>query len=102
MGCFVCSNNNNNNVIYFDSFGAEHIPKEIIVCINNDNNNNKNIIINIFRTQAYNSILCGYFCNGFIDFMFAGKTLTEYTNLFSPNNFKKNDRIILNYFMSNI
>ena len=45
--------------------------------------------------------MCGYFCIGFIDFMLAGKTLTEYT-LFSPNTFKKNDDIILNYFMSNI
>ena len=41
--------------------------------------------------------MCGYFCIGFIDFMLAGKTLTEYTNLFSPNNFKKNDDIILSY-----
>ena len=46
--------------------------------------------------------MCGYFCIGFIDSMLAEKTLTEYTNLFSPNNFKKNDDIILNYFMSNI
>ena len=46
--------------------------------------------------------MCGYFCTGFIDFMFSGKTLTEYTNLFLPNNFKTNDDIILNYFMSNI
>ena len=87
----------NNNVTYFDSFGVEHIPKEIKACIDN----NKNITTNIFRTQSYDSIMCGYFCIGFIDFMLAGKTLTEYTNLFSPNNFKKND-IILNYFMSNI
>ena len=34
--------------------------------------------------------------------MLAGKTLTEYTNLFSPNDFEKNDDIILNYFMSNV
>ena len=46
--------------------------------------------------------MCGYFCIGFIDFMFAGKALTEYANLSSPNNFKKNDDIILNYFMSHI
>ena len=46
--------------------------------------------------------MCGYFSIGFIDFMLAEKTLTEYTNLFSPNNFKKNDGIILSYFMSNI
>ena len=87
----------NNNVTNFDSFGVEHIPKEIKEFIKN-----KNIITNIFRIQAYDSITCGYFCIGFNDFMLAGKTLTEYTNLFSPNNFKKNESIILNYFMSNI
>ena len=42
--------------------------------------------------------MCGYFCIGFINFMFNGKSLTDYTNLFSPNNFKKNDDIILKYF----
>ena len=73
---------NNNNVNYFDSFGVEHIPREIKKFINN-----KNIIINILRIKAYDSIMCGYFCIGFIDFMLAGKTLTEFTNLFSPNNF---------------
>ena len=88
---------NNKNVIYFDSFGVEHIPKEIKVSLHD-----KNIITNIFRIQAYYSIMCGYFCIGFIDFMLLGKTLTEYANLFSPNNFKKNDDMILNYFMSNI
>ena len=46
--------------------------------------------------------MCGYLCISFINFMLAGKTLTEYTNLFSPNNFKKNDAIILNYLISNI
>ena len=59
-------------------------------------------IKNIFRIPEYNSIMCGYFCIDFIDFMLAGKTLTEYANLFSPNNFQKNDGIILNYFISNI
>ena len=87
----------NNNVIYFDSFRVEHIPKEIKKLIDN-----KNIKTNIFRIQAYDSIMHGYFCIGFIDFMLKGKTLTEYANLFSPNNFKKNDDIILNYFMSKI
>ena len=97
--------NNNNNVIYFNSFGVEHIPKEIKTFINRPLSSalqNKNIKTKIFRIQAYDAIMCGYFCIGFIDFMLAGKTLTEYTNLFSPNNFKKNDDIILNYFMSNI
>ena len=42
--------------------------------------------------------MCGYFCIGFIDFMLAGKKLTDYTSLFSPHDFKKNDDIILSYF----
>ena len=71
----------NNNVTYFDSFGVEHIPKEIKAFINN-----KNIKTNIFRIQAYDSIMCGYFCIGFINFMLKGNTLTEFTNLFSRNN----------------
>ena len=83
------------DITYFDSFGVEHIPKEIKKFIGS-----KNIIANIFRIQAYDSILCGYFCIGFINFMFKGKSLTDYTNIFSPNNFKKNDDVILNYFMS--
>ena len=84
---------NNNDVTYFDSFGVEYIPKEIKAFINN-----KNIKTNIFRIQAYDSVMRGYFCIGFIDFMFKRKTLTEYTSLFSPNNFAKNDGIILSYF----
>ena len=88
---------NDKNVTYFDSLGVEHIPKEIKAFINN-----KNIKTNIFRIQAHESMMCRYFCIGFIDFMLKEKTLTEYTNVFSPNNFKKNDEIILNYFMDNI
>ena len=84
---------NNNNVSYFDSFGVEHIPKDIKAFINH-----KNIKTNIFRVQAYDSVMCLYFCIGFIDFMFKGKTLTGYTNLFSPNNFKKNYDIILIFY----
>ena len=87
-----------NNVTYFDLFGLEHIPKEVKAFINN----NKNIKTNIFRISAYDSIMCEYFCVGFIDFMLVGKTLTEFMNFFSPNNSKKNDDIILNYFMSNV
>ena len=85
--------NNNDTVTYFDSFGVEHIAKEIKAFINN-----KNIITNIFRIQAYDSVTCGYCCIGFIDFMLAGKKLTDYTNLFLPYDFKKNDNIILSYF----
>ena len=64
--------------------------------------NNKSIKTNISRIQVYGSIMCGYFCTGFTDFILAGKYLTEFTNIFSRNNFKKNDDIILNYFNSNI
>ena len=72
----------NNDVIYFDYFGVEHIPKEIRTFIGNEN-----IKTNIFRIQAYDLIMCQYFFIGFIDFMLAGKNLTDFTNLFSPNNF---------------
>ena len=87
----------NNIVTQFDSFGVEYIPKEIKRFINN-----KDIKTNIFRVQAFDSMMCRYFCIGFINFMLAGKTLTDFTNLFLLNNFKTNDDIILNYFMSNI
>ena len=59
---------------------------------------NKNIKANIFRVQAKNSVMCGYSCIGFIDFMLAGKKLTDFTTLFSPYDFDKNDNIILRYF----
>ena len=91
----------NNDITYFDSFGVEHISKEIKEFINRPSSSalqNRNIKTNIFRIQAYDSIMCGYFCIGFINFMFKRKTLPEYTNPFSPNNFKKNDDIILSYF----
>ena len=80
-------------VIYFDSFVIEHIPKEIKEFIGN-----KNIKANIYRVQANDSGMCGYFCIGFIDFMLVEKTLTDYTVLFSPKDFNKNDQIILSYF----
>ena len=82
-----------NEIVYFNSFGVEHIPEEIKEFIGN-----KNIKANIFRVQANNSVMCGYFCIGFIDFMLANKKLTDYTNMFSPNDFDKNDRIIFSYF----
>ena len=95
----------NDDVTYFDSFGVEHIPKEIKTFVNrplSSASQNKNIKTNIFRIQACHSIMCRYFCIGFIGFMLAGKTLTKFMNLFSPNNLKKNDDIILSYFMNNV
>ena len=94
---WVASHVNKKIVTYFDSFGVEHISKEIEKFIGN-----KNIITNIFRIQAYDSIICGYFCIGFIDFMLNDNSLTDFTNLFSPNDFRKNDDIILNYFLTNL
>ena len=67
---------------YLDSFGVEHIPQEIKKFIGI-----KNITTNIFRIQAYDSIMCGYFYIGFIGFMLKGKSLLEYTNLFSPSKY---------------
>ena len=80
-------------VIYFDRYGIEHISKEINKFIGNSD-----IKSNIFRMQAYDSIMCGYFCIEFISYMLKGKTLLDYTNLFSPNDFKKNDKIIKKIF----
>ena len=90
-----------NEGIYFDSFGIEHIPIEINKFINNDTTKSSSlerIESNIFRIKAYDSIMWGYFCIEFINYMLKGKKLLDYTNLFSPNDFKKNDRIIKRIF----
>ena len=68
---------NRNEIVYFDSFGVEHVPEEIKEFVGN-----KNIKANIFRVQANDSVMCGYFCIGFIDFMLAVKKLTDYTIFF--------------------
>ena len=86
----------NNDVTYFDSFGVGHIPKEIRTFIGN-----KNIKTNTFRIQSCDSIMCRYFYIGFIDFMLAGKTLTDFANHFLRNNLK-NDEIIFNNIMTNV
>ena len=83
---------NRSEIVYLDSFGIEHVPQEIKEFVEN-----KNIIAHIFRAQANNSIMCGYFCIGFIDFMLADKKVTDFTNMFSPYDFEKNDNIILSY-----
>ena len=85
----------NNNATYFDSLGIEHFPKEIKKFIKRFA-----IVTNVFRIQSYDSVMCEYFCIGFIDFMLTGKSLTDFTNLFSPNYLRKNDDIILNYFLN--
>ena len=83
---------NDNNTTDFDSFGVEHIQKEILKIIANEN-----VITDIYRIQPYNSIMYGYFCIGFIGLMLKDKSILEYTTLFSPNNCEKNDKITLKY-----
>ena len=91
---WIALNALNINVTYFDSVGVEHIPKEIKIFIN------KSIaVVKKFRIQAYDSVMCGYFYIRFIVFMLVGKDLTEFTNPFSPNNFKKSDDIILTFLL---
>ena len=89
-----------NKVIYFDSFGIEHIPKEINKFNKKPSSLKRMACIkrNIFKIKAYDSIMCGYFCIEFINYMLKGKTLLDYTNLFSPNDFKKNDQVIKRIF----
>ena len=68
----------------FYSFGVEYNSEEIKEFIGN-----KNIKAKIFRVHENNSMMCWYFCIGFIDFMLAGKKLTDYSNLFFPHDFEK-------------
>ena len=81
-----------NEVIYFDSFGVEYIPREIEKSVGN-----KNIKTNLFRI-IYNSVMRGYICILFVEFMLKSKTLTDFSSLFSPWDFKKNNEIISRYF----
>ena len=78
---------------YFDSFQMKYHQKEIKKFIGN-----KNFGTNILRIQTYSSIMCRYFCIGFIDFMLKGKSLLDYTNLLFPNKYETNNKIILQYF----
>ena len=74
----------NIEIIRLDSFYVEHAPKEIKKLIGH-----KNIKTNIFRMQTTNSIMCGFFCIGFIDFMLVGNTLIDYASLFPPYDSEK-------------
>ena len=71
-------------IVYFNSFGVEYVPEEIKEFIRN-----KNIKANIFPVQENISIMCGYFCIGFVDFMLTGKKLTNLTSMFCPYDFEK-------------
>ena len=59
---WIASFCNKNEIVYFESFGVEHVPEEIKEFVRN-----KDILANIFRVQANNSLMCGYFRIGCID-----------------------------------
>ena len=82
-----------NTAIYFDSFVIEYIPQEILSKIKDKSNTH-----NIFSIQDNESIMCGFYCIAFIEYVPSGKSLLDYTNLFSPNYYKKNDKIMYKYF----
>ena len=82
-----------NAAIYFDYFGIEYIPQEILNKIRE-----KSITYNIFRIQDNESVMCGFCCIAFIECMPVGKTLLDYTILFSPNDYQNNDKVIYKYF----
>ena len=79
--------------VRFNVFEIEYIPQEVLNKIKD-----KSITHNIFRIQDNESIMCGFYCIAFIEYMLAGKTLLDYTNLFSLNDYKKNDKIRYKYF----
>ena len=70
--------------VYFESFGIEFIPPEMLNKIKD-----KSITHNIFRMQDNDSVTSGFYCISFIEYTFTGKTLLNQTNLFSPNDYKK-------------
>ena len=72
----------NKNVTYFDRFSEEHVLKKIFI-------KGFSITTNIYIIQPYDSVMCGFFCFIFIDFMLNGKSLKKFDNLFSSNNFQK-------------
>ena len=84
----------NKSITYFDSLGVEHILKEIKKFIGNENTKGSKMTKNSFTIQAYDSLMRGYFCIGFINFVVKGKSVTDF-KLFSPNNFINKKKIII-------
>ena len=85
--------NDRNTAVYFEYFGIEYIPQEVLNKIRD-----KSIAHNLFRIQDNDSVLCGFYCIPFIEYILAGRMLLDYTNLFSLNDYEKDDKIIYNYF----
>ena len=82
-----------NKTVYFDLFEIEYTSQEVFNKINE-----KSITYNAFRTQSDDFIMCWFYCNVFIEYMIAGKTLLQYKNLFSPDDYQNNNRITYKYF----
>ena len=82
-----------NLAVYSDSFEIEYIPQKILNKIKD-----KSITHNIFRIRDNESVMCGFYYIAFMEYRFAGKTLLEYTDLFSVSDYKKNYKIIYKYF----
>ena len=84
--------------------GLFYFVKEVTLVLNIFLRKLKNLLgikkrkVNIFRVQANNSVMYDYFCIGFIDFMLTVKKWNDFTCLFSPHNFDKNDDVILSHF----
>ena len=79
-----------NNIVYFDSFGVEHVPKEF------KKPWEAKILYQI--SIEYRHAIRQYFWTDFIDFMLKDKSLVDYTNLFSPHDYEKIEKIIQKYF----
>ena len=75
------------------SFRIEYIPQEVLNKIRD-----KLITHNIYRIQDSNSVMCGFYCIAFIEYMIPEKTLLDYTNFFFHGDYKNNDNIINNCF----
>ena len=84
---------NRNTVIYFDSFRIKYIPQEVFKKIRDES-----VTHNTFRIKGNKYIMCGFYFSTYIEYMLPGKTLLGYTNLFSPNDYLKNDKIMYKYF----
>ena len=86
-----------NTAVYFDFFGMEYIPLEVLKKIRD-----KSVTHNVFRIPDNESFMCGFYCIAFIGHVLVGNTLLDYTNLFSPNDYKKNDKTIYKYLKINM
>ena len=75
------------------SFGIEYNPQEVL-----NKARDKSITYNISGIQGNESIMCGFYCIAFIEYVLAGKTLLDYTKSFPLNDYKNNDKIIHKYF----